>query len=266
MLTLTNVFTDWGQFLWRLKVTMLRWFQLFPDEARRPMAVCTRRSWQSQRLLRVSIPYLQISFGLLESHSLLLQIKLKPAASTYAELLSILSMQGAGKSRRIHQSPFYLNMPGWTECSQPQLTETTAALSYCRAFHTQPWSATFRPQWAIPTTPSRKSPSHLQLRSGPIQQPRVEWVKNTAQLQLQTELCSLILKRKGKAKENKRIRPLAVQGHQKLCPNLQSPESFYLGSDFTEYSTLSLAPVRSCGSSSIPIMAHWLVKNSKKWD
>lgn len=185
MLTLTNVFTDWGELLWRLKMTMLR---------------------------------------------------------------------GS------------LNMPGWTACSQPQLTETTAALSYCRAFHTQPWSATFRPERAIPTTPSRKSPSHLQLCSGPIQQPRVEWVKNTAQLQLQTELCSLILKRKGKAKENKMIRPLAVQGHQKLCPNLQSPESFYLGRDFTEYSTLSLAPVSSCGSSSTPIMAHWLVKNSKKWD
>lgn len=89
---------------------------MFSDEVSWPRTLRTRRSQQSQRLLRVPVTCLQISFGLLESHSLLLQIKLMPEASTHAGFLPVFSTQGTGKSSRIHRSPFRLSMPGWTAC------------------------------------------------------------------------------------------------------------------------------------------------------
>lgn len=137
--------------------------------------------------------------------------------------------------------------------TQPQLTETTAASSHCSAFHTQPCSATFRPERGNSTTPSRKSPSHLQLRSSPRHQPTV-----TVTVQLQSQTLFLYIK---KAKENKRICPFAVLGHPSKAVS-KSAKSWvlllYLGRDFTEYP--------ESVPSSIPIMIHWSVKASKKWD
>lgn len=89
---------------------------MFSDEVIWPTALCTRRSQQSQRLFRVSMTCLQVSFGLLQSRSSLLQIKMIPAASTYAGLFSVFRMQGTGKSSRIHLSPFHLSLPGWAAC------------------------------------------------------------------------------------------------------------------------------------------------------
>lgn len=97
-------------------MTVFRWCQLFSDEVSWAMTLHTRRSWKSQRLLRASITYLHVSFGLMELNSLLLQIELKPAASTYTGLLSTSSTQGTGKCCRIHYSPFYLGFSGWTAC------------------------------------------------------------------------------------------------------------------------------------------------------